>query len=69
MKNDGRLTRCPLKGTTCNALFVVLCGCGHNIRMIPRHLKVILCQLIRLTTLLHGFTRAVGRHQGLQTAA
>src|SRR6056297_3508350 len=39
MKTDGRLTRCPLKGTTGDALFAVLCGCGHNIRMILRHLR------------------------------
>jgi IS5 family transposase len=34
MKNDGRLTRCPLKGTDGDAVFAVLCGCGYNIRMI-----------------------------------
>lgn len=60
MKNDGRLTRCPLKGTTGDALFAVLCGCGHNIRMILRQLRVLLrhilwliislCQLIRVPT-------------------
>lgn len=48
MKTDGRLTRCPLKGTEGDALFAVLCGCGHNIRMILRHLRVFLCQLIWL---------------------
>ncbi len=42
MKNDGRLTRSPLKGTAGDALFAVLCGCGHNIRMILRHLRVLL---------------------------
>jgi IS5 family transposase len=40
MKNDGRLTRCPLKGTDGDAIFAVLCGCGHNIRMILRHLRI-----------------------------
>ena len=30
MKTDGRLTRCPLKGTLGDALFAVLCGCGHS---------------------------------------
>lgn len=60
MKNDGRLTRCPLKGTAGDALFAVLCGCGHNIRMILRHLRVLLrhilwliisiCQLICVPT-------------------
>ena len=48
MKNDGRLTRCPLKGTEGDAIFAVLCGCGHNIRMILRHLREVLPQLISL---------------------
>ena len=48
MKNDGRLTRCPLKGTEGDALFAVLCGCGHNIRMILRHLRAVVRQLIWL---------------------
>jgi len=38
MKTDGRLSRCPLKGTTGNAIFAVLCGCGHNIRKIRKFL-------------------------------
>jgi len=50
MKNDGRLTRCPLKGTEGDALFAVLCGCGHNIRMILRHLRAVLRQLFWLIT-------------------
>lgn len=69
MKNDGRLTRCPLKGTDGDALFAVLCGCGHNIRMILRHLRVFLCQLIWLITMLRGFTHGAVHHQELQTAA
>jgi len=69
MKTDGRLTRCPLKGTTGDALFAVLCGCGHNIRMILRHLRVFLCQLAWLVALHRGFTPSAGRHQALQTAA
>jgi len=50
MKNDGRLTRCTLKGTEGDAVFAVLCGCGHNIRMILRHLRKVLCRLIWLFT-------------------
>ena len=50
MKNDGRLTRCTLKGTDGDAIFAVLCGCGHNIRMILRHLRITICQLIWLIT-------------------
>lgn len=69
MKNDGRLTRCPLKGTTGDALFAVLCGCGHNIRMILRHLRVFLCRFIWLITLFRQITRNAGRHQQLQIAA
>ena len=48
MKNDGRLTRSTLKGTDGDALFAVLCGCGHNIRMILRHLRELLCRLISM---------------------
>ncbi|SFH48493.1 transposase, IS5 family [Palleronia marisminoris] len=39
MKTDGRLTRCPLKSTTGDALFAVLCARGHNIRKILAHLR------------------------------
>lgn len=59
MKNDGRLTRCPLKGTTGDAIFAVLCGCGHNIRMILRHLRTIFCQLIWLITRFRQIVGAV----------
>ena len=38
MKTDGLLSRCPLKGTIGDALFAVLCACGHNIRKILTHL-------------------------------
>lgn len=38
-KIDGRLSRCSLKGTVGDALFTVLCACGHNIRKIPAHLR------------------------------
>jgi len=69
MKTDGRLTRSPLKGTTGDALFAVLCGCGHNIRMILRHLRVFLCQLVWMVALLRGRTPPMGRHQEPQTAA
>lgn len=47
MKTDGRLSRCPLKGTTGDAIFAVLCGCGHNIRKILAHLRAILVAIIR----------------------
>ncbi len=46
MKMDGRLARCPLKATLGDAIFAVLCGCGHNIRKILAHLRVVLAAII-----------------------
>jgi IS5 family transposase len=46
MKTDGRLARCPLKGTIGDALFAVLCACGHNIRKILAHLRAWLALII-----------------------
>ena len=46
MKTDGRLSRCPLKGTFGDAIFAVLCGCGHNIRKILAHLRALLVLII-----------------------
>jgi IS5 family transposase len=42
MKTDGRLTRCPLKGTVGDAIFAILCACGHNIRKILAHIRALL---------------------------
>ena len=36
MKSDGRLARCPLKGTEGEMFHAIMCGCGQNIRMILR---------------------------------
>ena len=73
MKNDGRLTRCPLKGTEGDALFAVLCGCGHNIRMILRHLRAVLRQLIWFITSVLVFVAEaiapVGQDQTVRLAA
>ena len=69
MKTDGRLTRCPLKGTEGDALFAVLCGCGHNIRMILRHLRVFLCQLIWLITTIRLLAARDGSFQRPRVAA
>ena len=46
MKSDGRLARCALKGRIGDALFAVLCGCGHNIRKILAHLAALLLALL-----------------------
>lgn len=39
MKAAGRLARCPLKGALGDALHAVLCGAGHNLRLIIKKLK------------------------------
>jgi len=46
MKTEGRLSRCPLKGTVGDALFAVLNACGHNIRKILAHLRAWLAWII-----------------------
>ena len=46
MKTDGRLSRCPLRGTVGDALFAVLCACGHNIRKILAHLRAWLAWIV-----------------------
>ena len=48
MKTDGRLSRCFLKGTLGDAIFAVLCGCGHNLRKILAHLRAWLAAIIAL---------------------
>jgi len=40
MKTDGRLGRNPLKGALGDALHAVLCGAGHNIRLLLRKLRL-----------------------------
>jgi len=46
MKTDGRLARCPLKGLRRDALFAVLCGCGHNLRKILNHIRKLFAFLL-----------------------
>lgn len=46
MKSDGRLARCPLKGTAGDTIFAVLCGCGHNLRKILAHLRDLLLSIL-----------------------
>jgi IS5 family transposase len=43
MKSDGLLARNWLKGAEGDALHAILCGAGHNLRMILAHLRVLLC--------------------------
>lgn len=46
MKTDGRLAKCPLKGLRGDAIFAVLCGCGHNLRKILNHIRTLLPVLL-----------------------
>jgi IS5 family transposase len=59
MKSDGRLSRCSLKGTIGDAIFAVLCGCGHNIRKILTHIRARLVAIIVL--LLAGISAKIYR--------
>jgi IS5 family transposase len=40
MKNDGLMHRNYLKGTQGDAINVILCGAGQNLRLILRHLRI-----------------------------
>ena len=51
MKNDGLLRRNWLKGTLGDAMHAVLCGAGHNLRLILAHLRVLYCALFGLLAL------------------
>ena len=41
MKTDGRLDRNPLKGALGDALHAVLCGAGHNLRLLMKKLRLL----------------------------
>ncbi len=45
MKMDGRLGRNPLKGALGDALHAVLCGAGHNIRLLLKKLRLLFVQI------------------------
>ncbi|SIT18255.1 transposase, IS5 family [Paracoccus saliphilus] len=62
MKTDGRLARCPLKGLIGDAIFAVLCGCGHNIRKILAHLR----ELWLLILLLASCSRKINWRRALE---
>ena len=65
MKTDGRLSRCFLKGTIGDAVFAVLCGCGHNIRKILAHLRALVAII---SVILASFRPMQGRQFGYATA-
>lgn len=48
MKTDGPLARCPLNGMFGETLHAVLCGCGHNIRLILALLRAFVAEILRV---------------------
>jgi IS5 family transposase len=66
MKTDGRLSRCPLKGTIGDALFAVLNACGHNIRKILAHLRAWLAWII--ATILNAVSHPARQYQAAASA-
>lgn len=67
MKTDGLLARNWLKGGDGDAIHAVLCGAGHNLRLILAHLRVLLLDLI--TMLLLGSTNGALPQRRLRSAA
>ena len=50
MKTDGLLDRCYLKGKTGDAIHAILCGIGHNLRLL-NYLREQLCPRLFLAML------------------
>ncbi|GAB2876303.1 hypothetical protein GCM10027277_52140 [Pseudoduganella ginsengisoli] len=53
MKNDGRLRRNWLKGADGDTFHALLCGCGHNLRMILRKLRLLFGPNVGWPLLIH----------------
>ena len=60
MKNDGRLGRNWLKGALGDALHAMLCGAGHNLRMILRAIRLFYGQCF--ASQLHLLIFVIQRH-------
>ena len=58
MKNDGRLRRNWLKGADGDAFNALLCGCGHNLRMILRKLRLFFAFIAAWLASLHSTSGA-----------
>ena len=64
MKMDGRLGRNPLRGALGDALHAVMCGAGHNLRLILAKLRLLAARFwLALPALLAMFSAPVGRTQ------
>lgn len=58
MKNEGLLRRNWLRGGLGDALHAVLCGAGHNLRMVLRKLQLLRAQILALLETLSAFPAA-----------
>ena len=68
MNSDGRLARCPLKGLHGDAIFAVLCGCGHNLRKILRYLRSLFVSLLAaMLKAIQKLAANTARNQGQYT--
>ena len=67
MKMDGRLDRNPLKGELGDALHAVLCGAGHNIRLLLKKLRLFCPPFLSL--LLRNILAALKQNQFAYQAA
>ena len=64
MKSDGRLARNPLKGALGDALHAVMCGAGHNIRLLLKKLRLFCALLgIDLPAMLGALRGPSGSHR------
>ncbi len=45
IKMDGRLGRNPLKGVLGDAVHAVICGAGHNLRLLIKKLRLFCAQI------------------------
>ena len=64
MKSDGRLARNPLKGALGDALYAVMCGAGHNIRLLLKKLRLFCALLgIDLPAMLGALRGPSGSHR------
>ena len=63
MKTDGLLDRNWLKGELGDALHAVMCGAGHNLRLIPVRLPAHDCARIALMAFMYGPTLRGAREE------
>jgi transposase, IS5 family len=70
MKTDGHLSRLALKGTLGDALHAVLCGRGHDMRMILAHFRALWAKIMAMLMAIFRTTSAPrGSKFGLKTFA